>query len=215
MTRSREDIVAAAFAAAGPGVAFDPIRVQKLLFLIDREVSERIGGPFFQFEPQRHGPHDGAVYDAIDKMTAKGEAQVDSSGPRLHYRLSETGRRRGEEELASLPDPMANYVERVVRWIRLMPYRPMLAAIYRQYPDMAENSVIQPPIRASRTQHPRRRSFVQGMVRAFDLMGVLGDPRPYPVRYRTDGSAIHSAWRAVGESLENAMVRIGESERLW
>ena len=215
MTRNREDIVAAAFAAAGPGVSFDPIRTLALLFLIDRVVSERIGGPFFQFGPHRYGPHDGAVYDTLDKMTANGEAHVDSSGSRHRYRLSEAGHRRGEVELASFPDPVADYVERVARWVRLMPYRPMLAAIYREYPEMAVNSVIPPPIRASRTRHPRLRSFLQGMVRAFDLMGVLGDPRPYLRRSRTNGAAIHRAWRAVGESLENAMVRIGESERLW
>ncbi len=56
MKRNRGDILAAAFAAAGPGAAFDPIRVQKLLFLIDREVTERIGGPFFHFRPYHYGP---------------------------------------------------------------------------------------------------------------------------------------------------------------
>ena len=58
MMRNHDDIVAAAFAATEPGTKFDPLRAQKLLFLIDQVVSERIGGPFFDFRPYLYGPFD-------------------------------------------------------------------------------------------------------------------------------------------------------------
>ena len=45
MKRNREDILAAAFAAAGSGAVFDPIQLQVLLFLIDRSVPNSICGP--------------------------------------------------------------------------------------------------------------------------------------------------------------------------
>ena len=89
----------------------------------------------------------------------------------------------------------------------------MLAAIYSRYPDTAVNSVVDQPRsrRRARHQHP----FVRGMTRAFDFTGTrhrtLDSPRPK----RSDADAIRDAWRAVGEELEDAMMRFGDSERLW
>ena len=215
MERNRKDIVAAAFAAAGPGAAFDPIRVQALLFLMDRAVSDRIGGPFFDFQPHRHGPFDAGVYDAIEEMAEAGTARIDQSvlGPR--YLLTEPGSERGDAVLASFDPTVGDYFGRTARWVRLMPHRRMLAAIHREYPEAVVNGIVghsatEPPARKSRL-HP----LVQGMVRAFDFMGVLGHSPDYRFLPRSNGDSIHSAWRAVGDALENAMVRLGKSERLW
>ena len=108
--RNREEIVAAAFAAAGPGASFDLIRVQKLLFLIDRVVSERIGGPFFHFQPYHYGPFDRAIYDVIEEMAAGGDVQINTSGAYPRYSLTQVGYRRGRETLASFPIPVADYL---------------------------------------------------------------------------------------------------------
>ncbi len=115
MKRNREDIVAAAFAASGPGASFDPIRVQKLMFLIDREVAERIGGPFFHFRPYHYGPFDRTIYDVIGRLVAVGDARDDSSGPYPRYLLTKAGYRRGTAVLASFPDSVADYVARASR----------------------------------------------------------------------------------------------------
>ena len=213
MKRNREDILAAAFAAAGPGAAFDPIRVQKLLFLIDREVSERIGGPFFHFRPYHYGPFDRTIYDVIGKLVATGDARVDFSGPYPRYLLSGAGYRRGTAVLASFPDPVADYVARASRWVRLMPYRQMLVAIYRQYPDMAVNSVV----RHLASERPTRRQnpFIRGMTRAFDITGTMHRSPDRAVGLESEAEAIRDTWRAVGDHLEDAMVEFGATERLW
>ena len=141
MARNREDIVVVALAAAGPSAAFDPIRLQTLLFLIDQVVSERVGGPFFRFAPYHYGPFDQGIYDVIRAMVAAGDARVDASGPYPRHSLTQAGRRRGEAALASFPAPVASYFRRVARWMLLTPYRRMLAAIWREYPEMALNSI--------------------------------------------------------------------------
>ena len=213
MTRNRQDIVTAAFAAAGPGAAFDSIRAQKLLFLIDREVSDRIGGPFFDFRPYHYGPFDRAVHGVIGELVAAGTARVDTSGPYPHYFLTKSGYRRGAEVLAGFPDPVADYVERASRWVRLMPYRRMLAAIHRQYPEMAANIVV----RDLTSEPPARREspFVRGMSRAFDITGTMYRSPDTVIGLESDGEAIRDVWAAVGRDLEDAMVGFGESERLW
>lgn len=92
MPWDRSDIVAAAFAAAGPHAAFDTLRVQKLLFLTDREVSERIGGPYFDFRPHRYGPFDPALYLVLDDLARAKDVRFADSGPCRRYLLSDKGR---------------------------------------------------------------------------------------------------------------------------
>ena len=212
-TRQREDIVAAALAAAGPRAVLDLIRVQVLLFLIDRWVSGRIGGPFFRFQPYLYGPFDRTVHDVIQEMLADGHARIDTSLPYKRYQLIEAGRQKGEAVLGSLPDPVAEYVGRAARWVRLIPYRRMLAAIYRQYPEMAVNSVVR---QLGLEHRPRRQNpFMRGMARVFDITGTMFRSPDSAVGLESDADEIREIWCSVGRDLEDAMVRFGESERLW
>ena len=213
MKRNREEIVAAAFAAAGSGASFDPIRVQKLLFLIDREVAERIGGPFFHFQPYNYGPFDRAIYGVIEAMAEGGDVEVNTLGAYPRYSLTEAGYRRGKATLATFPVPVADYFGRVAQWIRLMPYRPVLAAIYREYPEMAENSVVR---HLGARRHTSRESpFIRGVTGAFDLTGTMYRTPDSEVGLESDADALRDAWRAVGDDIEEAMVQFGESECAW
>ncbi len=212
MTRNRDDIVAAAFAAAGPGAKIDPLQAQNLLFLVDRVVSERIGGPFFDFRPYLYGPLDHAVDDAVQNLVAAGFAQTDESGRYPRHSLTDSGRRRGEEALGSFPAPVADYFGRAARWVLLVPCRRALVAIHREYPEMAVKDVAR-DLRGTRSDRAGN-SFVQGMVSAFDLMGVTNRSSDSD-DFRSDGDDIRDAWREVGTDIEDAMVRFGEIERLW
>ncbi len=213
MAWNRSDIVTASFAAGGPGAVFDPIRVQKLLFLVDREVSERIGGPHFDFRPYHYGPFDAVVYRVLGDLATEGDMCVDSAGRYPRYLLTDTGYRRGTAVLDRLPEPVAKYIRNAARWVRLTPYRRMLSAIYRRYPDTAVNSVVSHlgPPRREETRSP----FVRGMARAFDFTGTSHRTAASGKVARSDADAIHDAWRTVGEELEEAMTRFGDSEHLW
>ena len=47
----RRDYVLATLSAGGEHTSFSPAQVQKLFFLIDREIPQWVGGPHFRFEP--------------------------------------------------------------------------------------------------------------------------------------------------------------------
>ena len=193
--------------------ALEPIRVQKLLFLVDREVSERIGGPFFDFQPYHYGPFDRIEYRELDALARAKDVCIDRSGQYPRYLLTETGYRHGMAVLEGLPDPVAKYMRNAARWVRLTPYRRMLAATYRRYPDTAVNSVV------GRLVPPRRKetrsAFVRGMARAFDFTGTSLRTQDSGKAAGFDADAIRDAWRTVGEELEGAMMRSAESEHLW
>ncbi len=213
MDWSRSDIVTAAFAAGGRGAVFDPIRTQKLLFLVDREVSERIGGPYFDFQPYHYGPFDATVYRVLDELEVAEEVQIDGSGRCPRYVLTESGYKRGIAVLDGLPEAVAKYLRDAARWVRLTPYRRILSAIYSRYPDTAVNSVVDQP--RSRPRPGHQRPFLRGMTRAFDFTGTRHRTPASPRPAASDADAIRDAWRAVGQELEEAMTRFGDSERLW
>jgi hypothetical protein len=213
MDWNRADIVTAAFAAGGPGAVFDPIRTQKLLFLVDREVSERIGGPYFDFQPYHYGPFDATVYRVLDELATAEEVRIDDSGRYPRYVLTEPGYERGIAVLDGLPEPVAKYLRDAARWVRLTPYRQILSAIYSRYPDTAVNSVVVRP--RPRPRAGQERPFLRGMSRAFDFTGTRHRTPDSPRPATSDADAIGDAWRAVGRELEEAMTRFGHSEGLW
>ena len=43
----------------------------------------------------------------------------------------------------------------------------------------------------------------------------MGRPRPSKAAPESDAEAISEVWREVGGFIEDAMVRVGKSERLW
>jgi len=209
----REEIVAAAFAAAGLGASLDPIRVQKLLFLIDRVVSEQIGGPFFHFQPYHYGPFDRAVYSVISGMSATGHIRIDESGDYNRYFLTKSGVQLGTSTLATLSAPVADYFRRAAQWIRVIPYRSMLAAIYREYPEMATKSVVGHLGMERKTT--RENAFIRGITQAFDLTGMMYRTPDAEIGLQSEADALHGDWRAVGEDIEQAMVQLGKSACIW
>ena len=207
MARQRFDILVAAMAAGGQGVQYDPVRVQKLFFLIDSEISELIDGPYFHFEPYHYGPFDKAVYEDLERLAEQGEVNVDVTRKYHRYSLTDSGYARGVAVLGTLPEPAARYMEDAAKWIRLVPFKHLLSAIYRQYPDMAVNSLI---LQAKRSYpHASFRftmpSFLSGVARTLDFMGTLDDHQWGIGDERLDALAIYHDWSAVGDDLGAAM----------
>lgn len=207
MARRRSEIVLAALAAGGPDARFDPVRVQKLFFLIDREIPELIDGPHFDFEPYDYGPFDAQVYKELDALVTQGDVDVDTAKRYRRYALTKAGYAEGAKTLHDCSAPAARYLGDVARWIRSVSFRQLLSAIYRQYPEMAANSIV--PHLASghsctEVNFPRP-SFLSGMARTLDFMGTLDEYRSGMSDERLDALAVSNDWRAVGDDLETVM----------
>ena len=207
MARQRFDILLAAMAAGGPEARYDPVRVQKLFFLLDREIPQYIDGPYFHFEPYHYGPFDKAVYEDLDELAERGEISIDTTRRYNQYSLTDSGYERGMTVLSSLPEPAARYIEDAAKWIRFVPFKHLISAIYRQYPDMTVNSII--PQAAPGYSHASFRfampSFLSGMARTLDYMGTLDDYQWGMSDERLDALAIYHDWSAVGDDLGAAM----------
>src|SRR5882672_9526381 len=92
---NRSEILLAGLAAGGENVTYTPVQVQKLFFLLDREASTALGGPFFHFVPYDYGPFDQAVYAGLDDLARREFALIQNTGRYHAYGLSQAGQNEG------------------------------------------------------------------------------------------------------------------------
>lgn len=211
---TRDQVVLAGMAAAGHRAKFDAVQLQKLFFLIDREIPHLIGGPHFDFQPYHYGPFDRAVHDVLDHLLASGDAAVDTSFRYPLYSLTASGLETGTRFLMEMHDSASCYMKEASAWIMATPFQPLLAAIYRRYPDMARNSVVPhlaKPFARATFRYPTP-SFASGMARALDLFGTLDDLDATIDGAELDALATYSDWRAVGDDIEAAMAKVRSKE---
>ena len=122
---------------------FTPVQVQKMFFLLDKNIAKHTQGPHFNFEPHGYGPFDKEVYRGLECLENKGLVEIfdlDKYGLR-GYRLTDEGRERGEKLLSTLPQPIQDYNKTIVKFIRRVSFAQLVTAIYERYPEMKINSV--------------------------------------------------------------------------
>lgn len=143
-TQKRQKIVLAALAAS-KGANHKPVHVQKMFFLIDRQIPHLTDGPYFEFGPYDYGPFDSAVYDVLERLSDKGYVEIlETSGwKRRSYRLTPEGQKKGESALAKLSEAARVHIEKTSAYVRSLSFAELVSAIYQAYPEMRVNSVFQ------------------------------------------------------------------------
>ena len=139
---TRDELVLAAMAPGG-GFRYTPVQVQKLLFLIDRQIPEHVGGPHFQFEPYHYGPFDSQVYHELDQLAARGLVAIDQTSAPRRFTLTVEGVATGNAALALLQPAVQDFIARTSVFVRAQSFSSLVSAIYKAFPDMRVNSVFQ------------------------------------------------------------------------
>ena len=202
----RADSILAAMAATGEGAHVDPVQLQILLFLIDREIPTLVGGPHFEFQPSNVGPSDPSVYDELECLAESGEVIVDGIGSYPSCTLSPTGHERGLSALKGVHATVTEYLENTAWWVISQPLGIVLAALYKKFPDVAAKRTIGP----DRLHYPRAAKrysihpFVFGMARAIDLMGTLDGHLSAWGKPEFEWAGMYSDWVAAGNDLNSA-----------
>jgi len=196
--------VLAAIAAAGAGARFDPVRLQKFFFLLDRELDGECGCPHFDFQPYRYGPFDPNIYRLVEDLARDGLALVDTRRRYRQYGLTVEGTDRGVRAMATMPEHVQIYFRDASRWVLSLEFRELLAAVYEYAPDMAVRSVI-PPSRPSTRRDGPVSAFLGGMAQAFDWGAAPSGGRRPP----STTESLEECWAAVGDYLREAVDREG------
>ena len=120
-----------------------PVQVQKLFFLLDKNIPQLIDGPLFDFQPYNYGPFDKNVYRTIEELSEEGLVEINPAFSMLTYRLTSEGQNEGEKIFNSL-DPVAQkYINEISNFVLTHSFSSLVSAIYKAYPDMRQNSVFQ------------------------------------------------------------------------
>ncbi len=191
-------------AAAPPGARFNAVQLGNLLFLIDREIADKVGGPHFDFAPYPHGPYDPAVHETLEALAADGKVLIDSSGPYWTFAATTGGLATGGLALDSLPRAAVKFVKNAAGWVLSASYWVLVATILRRYPDMATASCYPPAVVEELGREPgeEMHPFLRGMAQ---VVGILRRPGERPGWSR---DPIGEAWRSTGEDLRMAMEQV-------
>lgn len=126
---------------------FGKTRLMKATFLLDRKLEEEFGiETGFDFRPDRYGPLDPGVYQAIERLEERRELNVDE--PEEHgakydlvrYQLTPKGEQRAAELYNELPDEQRKLVEWVKNKHALKKLGRLLTYVYNEYPEMTTES---------------------------------------------------------------------------
>lgn len=139
---NQQEIILAAMAPA-KGALHTPVQMQKLLFLIDRNIPRQTGGPHFSFRPWNYGPFDKAVYDVLLALALDDHVDRIPDRSWIDYKLTLSGQERGERLLEQLPEVASVYIRQASEFVRKLTFTQLVSAIYKAYPDMRANSVFQ------------------------------------------------------------------------
>ena len=204
---TRAEILLAVLATGGEGASFSIFRLQKLLFLIDQEASDFIGGRHFQFSAGEFGPYDVQLHKELGLLVENAEILVDDLTSVSALALTTKGRRCGIQMLQCLSDEARQVITDLTRWMLSRSVEEILAKIFDRYPEMAENSIL----RVRRSGYPRpvdecsKTPFLSGMASAFDFAGTLRKDFPKWTDIEYEGEGIASDWDAVGEAFGTVM----------
>ncbi len=129
--------------APAKGAYHSPIQVQKLFFLLDKNIPEIYGGPLFNFEPYNYGPFDKKVYQTLEELENEGLVDIDLKSVIRTYKLTELGQTKGDKVLSDLPEVAQKFMVEVSNYVRKLSFNQLVSAIYKAYPEMRVNSVFQ------------------------------------------------------------------------
>lgn len=135
------DLLLASLGACGR-FQFSPVQIQKLLFLIERNIGDKVGGPHFVFKPYDYGPFDSSIYALLREMQEKGLVEpTPSAGTWNYYSLTPSGLIESEKVTSSVDQTSLNYIKKASHFVRNVSFTDLVASIYKAYPEMRVNSV--------------------------------------------------------------------------
>lgn len=121
-----------------------PVRLQKSLFLLGKELPKVVGSNYYRFVPYNYGPFCIDIYQDLDTLISDGyiEAIPHPNSRWSDYRLTSKGQEHIDSITIKDKDAyVLEYLQSVIKWILNLSFQQLIATIYKIYPKYQKNSV--------------------------------------------------------------------------
>ena len=137
--------------AVRPYSDFGPAQLQKFFFLLDERPldSSILKDRYFNFSSYHYGPFDKAVYVQFEELAEEGLAHVYFTGPSntdRRFALTHKGAEKAKNAVKRLSKKTREYIFSISEWVQTTEFYDMLAAIYDEFPESAQDSVVRGPV---------------------------------------------------------------------
>ena len=113
---------------------FSPVQIQKLFFLLEK----RLDVKYFDFKPYNYGPYSFELQNFLDAMSSFGEIQLQNINGINHYKIAENNIQNTD---GFFDDKKRNFIIELGDFIKSLSFKELCISIYKEFPEMAENSV--------------------------------------------------------------------------
>jgi hypothetical protein len=139
---NRNDWLLYVIAAADPQ-GLSPVQLQKTMFLVGQEMPKEVGKRYYSFQPYDYGPFTSEVYSDADLLAIEGLISIDNPNARSwrRYTATKLGIERATVLSADVSDKAREFIEKTIRWIRLLSFPDLVRTIYERYPSYRARSV--------------------------------------------------------------------------
>ena len=130
-----------------PGGAMSPVQIQKAMFLFGQGAGDSIGTDYYSFQPYDYGPFDAAIYSDLRRMTGRGHVRGEWNPDRSWktWTVTDSGRKAALVLANDADARLAEYLGRIVTWVRGRSFSDLLRSVYAAHPEFAVNSVFRGP----------------------------------------------------------------------
>jgi uncharacterized protein YwgA len=127
---------------AAPGT-LSPLQLQKILFLISKNLSDEVGPDFYEFVPYNYGPFAPEIYSDVGLLVGSGLVErVQYTGRNWDaYEITLKGHNAALKMLPRISERATQYVAKTTKWVTSLTFTQLLTAIYKAYPAYKANSV--------------------------------------------------------------------------
>lgn len=124
--------------------SYTPVQIQKIFFLLDKNIANKVGGPYFNFEPYHYGPFDKKIYNELNLLHLVDDVTEEKVNNVTRYSLTPSGIAEGKKELEMLNNESKKYIKEICTFVKSLSFAQLLRAIYNEYPEMKANSIFHP-----------------------------------------------------------------------
>ena len=138
---TRKEIVLATLAAA-EGKPFQPVHLQKALFLVDK-IAPEVFSDRYAFAPYDYGPFDSNVYADAEQLKLVGLVRIETQPGNSYrsYSLTDAGDLAGKKALKKMDSRHAEQIKKISALVTSLSFRQLVGAIYKAFPETKVNSV--------------------------------------------------------------------------